>query len=334
MLKILFLLILVACNATSYINYDEYIEAEQASYVKNPIFTEMLRTTSPGEHSSYVQIGAFLPQNISSFESQTALHNIYALNMYLTNFDELRFLEIISARRTPLIIISHRDRLMPFDKTYLESFARNLGLFSTQTFIKFFPNARANNYNASDYVEFFKYARNVFREHAPHSIFVWNIFENDVLDSHQFFPGLDYVDWLGITQKVYLTEKRTHREGTRERFNFFYHNYFSLPIMVTFGVSHFSTINHSYHISEAVNFLKKHYDFLLNFPRVRAIIYSEENSLSSQDNFSITINQTILEAYNEAIRNRNIAAEAFFDLGGEEVLTLARTPYYEIVKKQ
>ncbi|MCL2610080.1 MAG: hypothetical protein FWE02_00210 [Defluviitaleaceae bacterium] len=333
MIKLLFLLLLVSCTTSTYINYDEYVHADQVNYIRNPIFTKRLHTTLPGEHHEYVQIGTFLPQNINSFENRTALHSIYALNMCLTNFDQIAFLEVISHERIPLVVISHRDILFPFETIHLENFAKSLGIFNTQVFVKLFPYARSHNYNPSEYVEFFQLARNIFREYAPNSIFVWNISENDVLDSHEFFPGLDYVDWVGITQKAYLTEQRTHREGLKERFSFFYHNYFSLPIMVTFGVSHFSVFNHSYHVDEAANFLKDYYSFLLNFPRVRAIIYSESNANYLNDNFSIMQSEIVLTAYNEIISDERIANEIFHDLGGKEVSVKVRTPYYEISQK-
>ena len=327
MLKLLFLVLLVSCTNVIYTPYEEYFSAEP-SYIRQPIFTQNLHTTHIGEHSEYVQIGTF--QNVNS--NYVIPHGIYALNMHLNNFEEILFLEIISAGKTPLIEISPSNILMPFlyNKEKIETFARNLGVFNVNTFIKFFPNARNNNFDELEYINFFRFAREIFSNYSPRSIFIWSIFENDVLDSHEFFPGPQYVDWIGITQKAYLTYDRTHRKGLEERFTFFYHNYFPLPILVTFGVSHFSTHNHSYHVIEASKILKNHYDFLLNFPRVRAILYSESNSLRREDNFSLIQSDVVLSTYNEIILDERITRKAFSSLGGEEVLVRVRTPYYEI----
>ena len=325
---ILLVLILVSCNNVIYTPYEYIAQEPIVTYIKYPILTQSMHITQVGEHSEYVQIGTF--QNVNS--NYLLPHGIHAITMNLNNFDEISFLEIISAGRTPLIEVIPRDILMPFDKSNLQNFAKSLGIFNVSAFIKFFPNARSNNFDSLQYINFFMYAREVFRNYSPNAIFVWSIFENDVLDSHEFFPGSNYVDWVGITQKISLTENREHIRGAEERFSFFYHNYFALPILVTFGVSHFSTHNHSYHVMEAYEILENHYNFLLNFPRVRAILYSESNLLSEKDNFSITQSDILLNAYNKIILDERITRDSFSRLGGEEVLRDVRSPYYNIIK--
>jgi len=277
--------------------------------------------------------------DIASFEERVgAHHSLYTYNAMLGEpICEFFLLEVIAKFRTPNIVLNPHDILNPFNLAKIEELAEYLALFRVPMFLHLFPEARQIGYSPSEYIEFFRASRKIFEKIAPNVIFVFTIYEQDVLDSDVFYPGHDYVDWVGINISASVHENGDpFIPGTLERFRAFYQIYQNYkPIMISsFGVSHFSTINHIYHPQLTGQKISDFYNMLLDhYPRVKAIIYYDVDNVreptgrNSSDNFSITANQIVLDFYRYVVEDERFIQEVNFEIGVSNAPQLIKSAF-------
>lgn len=303
---------------------------------------------APLEIDNHIKLGVHFPidpsptsNQIANFEEIAGRHAIYTNTIYLgENLPEIWFWEMIALDRVPNVILQPGNELSPFERVPLLSLAQTLGSFHTPMFLHIFPEARSHGYHPGYYIDFWRYAREVFRHHAPQVALVFTIYEGDVLDFWDFYPGHNYVDWVGINHYVILENGITFSSGTLGRLEAFYQSFNRYkPILIGFGVSHFSTINHMYHAMASGQVLQEFYEEILkNFPRVRAIIYKDINfiehstSRNYTDNFSITDSQIVLGYYKKVTENPHFFRETRIDLDTNESKQLIRSSFFAIVK--
>ena len=313
------------------------------------VFTKMEDyTLAPLEDVNGIILGVHLPQDqsptgnqILKFEELVGIpHLLYTNTMRLgAPPPELWLLEVISTFRVPNIILTPNNPLSPFDTNLLYDTARYLGQFHVPIFLQLFPEQRGNGYNPEDYIEFFRYAREVFRFLAPQVIFVFTINEGDVLDFEQFYPGNEYVDWVAINMyKQVSHDGNPFSLGSMARLDAFYHTIKRYkPIMINIGVSHFSTINHVYHPTEAGSAIFNFYENILrNYPRVGAIVYTNINTImhpsarNYMDNFAVTDNETVLGYYRRAISLAGFLGSSY--VGDTSADVAIRSPFVALAK--
>lgn len=349
-----YIFILSSCNSTNSIAKTE---------LANTYEEVMLHTTSSDKevysffyNNSYyenaiyepedgVYLGAYILNNrhvdydIQEFEEQVGSpHTLYTNKMFIEeDFPEEWILKCISLNKIPNIILNHSNDFAPFEIDKIEEIAQLFGQFNIPIFLNFFPEQRQHGYNPDEYVEFFKNSRQIFETYAPNVAFVWTIFEDDVLDSDVFYPGDEYVDWVGINlYKNIVPNGNPFRENTFERLDIFYHTYQDRkPIMISeFGVSHFSTINHIYHPILAGEEITQFYKTILNhYPRIKAIVYMDVNTINYptkvnyKDNFSVTSNHLVLEYYINIIKDDRFVNQT--NLSKETTITpqLIKSPF-------
>ena len=198
------------------------------------------------------------------------------------------------------------------------------------------PEARSFNYDVAGYLAFYRYARSVFREYAPHVAFVFTVFEADVLDSLDYYPGDAYVDWIGLN--LFLPIDPVTGDFDDAYLNRLDALYFTFqnnkPLIVTLAVSHFTTADHSYHLHEAGKQIKSLYSKLLNnYARVKAIVYYDLNSVlfptprHTHDNFAITANHLVMDYYVTAISDPRFVELAHFTPDVVQGTLFLRSPF-------
>ena len=340
----------MGCAFFEEVEYTEaiaYIEEAQPTPVTVFNTREGLLAPLEPQHGAYS--GVFMPagfstnpmrSDIEAFEQRTSTtHSIYTYVLELGNPPpELWMLEILSLQRTPNIVLTHNQNtpLVPFNYDEIEELAKFLGHFRVPMFLHFFPEARSNGYNPADYMSFFRYARSVFREHAPLIAFVFTICEQDILDFDAFYPGDSYVDWVGMKLLLEVCpEGNPYNEGTFNRLDIFYQRFHHYkPMMVFFGVSNFSTIDHRYHPMVAGNKIQYVYSKILDYyPRIKAIVYLEINALAdpirrnNTDIFSVTSNNTTLDFFRETINGNNFVKEVSLSKNQDIASQLFRSFY-------
>ena len=338
MILVVAVLLITACN-----NIDT-----ADAFVYSPVYENIIIFTRLNDYNKApleidgVHMGIYLPREtgilngqIAEFEELTGIpHSIYTYTMELGDTpSELWMLEMISNQRIPNIILTSGNTLAPFSQTereFIQELALHLGRFHVPMFLHFLPAPLGRGYSQSDYVEFFRYARETFEYYAPQVAFVFTIGEGDALDWHHFYPGHEYVDWVGINIYKYIEENGTpFNEGTLGRLDAFYHSINRYkPIMVTFSVSHFSTINHIHHPLAAAQAIEDFYAIIPKYyPRVGAIIYRSINNISNptiwhyRDNFSIIEDTVVMNSY--------ISGVKYFDFTPDNY-NLIRSPFTAI----
>jgi len=348
---ILILLVLTGCvreeplevheEHTEVMLYETHIEKTPFSFftINHNYITSKFEPIEGVYLGAYIRSNRYPLSNIEVFEELVGRrHALFTHKMELGDpFPEEWILECIALQRTPNIILTHGNEISPFETHKLVETAKQFGSFRTPMLLHFFPHQRQHGYNPEQYIDFFRLARKVFAEHAPNIAFVFTISEHDILDSYLFYPGDDYVDWVGIDIFKNISENgNPFTENTLSRLNAFYHTHSqNKPIIISgFGVSHFSTMNHIYHPVLAGEAIENFYrTILINYPRVKAIVYMDINSIAAptnmhnRDNFSITADSTVLNFYRNVIQNDLFLSYVEFDAGGDIIPQFVKSPF-------
>ncbi len=257
-------------------------------------------------------LGAYILSNknvnfdIQTFEQVTKReHGIYVYNMKLGQpFPQQWVLECYARMKTPCIILEPDNDANPYSTQQLEACAKKFGELYIPMFVQFYPNPK--KYGApEDYVRFYNAARKIFKDNASNVSFVWAVPIDDVYTSAQYYPGDDNVDWVGLN--IYKTIDNI--QNMDAGLDYFYYTYqHRKPMMISqLAISHFTSSNHQYYTAEAQNDIDHFYTSIVNkYPRIKAVNYMDFNNLDISpdsavcDNFSITDDESILDAYEQA----------------------------------
>jgi hypothetical protein len=213
------------------------------------------------------------------------------------------------------------------DDDYLRSFARELGTYDMPIFLRFASEMNgawtAYGGNPKKYIEKWQLVHQVMKEEAPNVIMVWTVFtfpQNTIL---RFYPGDDYVDWVGVNiyNVVYhndnIREYAAH-EDPLELLDYVYNNFSDRkPIQISeYGVTHFTTTDGKEYIDFAKQKLTRLYGNLAaKYPRVKSIYYFNVNNLVNApegrriNNYALTDNESILATYAKLISNPYFLSE-------------------------
>jgi len=241
------------------------------------------------------------------FTNDVGRHAVFVREMHLCEeVPATWLLQCMAVHAVPLFIIHpplDDDSETPIgDK--ISRLAERLGAFNLPMFVAFYPPG--HGLIPAEYSVLFRYARAIFLSNAPQVAFVWTAPNMYSTIRNPFFPGSDAVDWVGVP--VF-----SNGSCVVETFAEFYHGFQEHhPIMVLpLGVSHFTTKGHSYRISEAMSEIPKVYQALAGFPRVGLVVYGDAFGFipATRDDFSITIEPKLLEAYGKAILNNHFMTQ-------------------------
>lgn len=245
--------------------------------------------------------------NMEEFENKTGKkHMSYIYHLKLgEDFPTNWILECLSGSRLPYIIIQPPQGINPIQPELLKECAQQAGSLKIPMLIGFYPNPSKIDITPAEYKNFFKTAYNEFRNNAPDTAFVWQTAENDVYESEDYFPGNEYIDWVGL--EVYEKIKDKTLTKANENISYFCQKYQSdFPILLTIGISHYSSNGHRYYNDEALLEIKRLYDSVINdYPRIKAVYYMDFNAieLGGEQNYTLTDNDQILSCYAAAIKD-------------------------------
>lgn len=292
------------------IQYNLYIEKDDYKLAKY-------------EPKKGVYLGAYILSNkqinyeIDYFEKLTdKKHALYVYNLKLGDeFPTDWVLSCIARMKTPSIFIKPQNDYNMYDKKLLEKTAKQFSLFDVPIFVHFYPSPSTNNYNAENYKEFYKEAYRVFKQYAPNVAFVFTIKNFEVVDYKNYYPGDNFVDWVGLNIYEKIESKENiYGDDIFSSIDFFYYTFQKTkPIMISqFAVSHYNNDTNTYYAKEAKDEINRVYNTILNsYPRIKAISYLDIDTMVLQsdndikDNFSITENNMILDEYKTIIKNES-----------------------------
>jgi len=175
------------------------------------------------------------------------------------------------------------------------------------------------------YIEKFRLIAGIMKEEAPNVAMVWapndipNIPGNPLYYIHGYYPGDEYVDWVGIDfYGVYFYENGTpERKDPREKLRVVYDVYSNRkPIMVCeWAATHYTVrVNPpqdctQYAIAQMDSLYR---NVQLQFPKLKAICWFSANTLTQNGcNYSLLENQLVLNHYKILNQPNYFKTEAF-----------------------
>ncbi|MCL2398468.1 MAG: hypothetical protein FWC91_01825 [Defluviitaleaceae bacterium] len=272
---------------------------------------------------------------IAAIESSLGVnHAAFMEVMHLgSEFPYLWVLECIAEQKIPILVILPPENGVPFGSHWQEILtetATSFGQFPIPMFVVFYPvSAETNSWDPATYIAFFRYARAIFAAHAPSVAFIWSI-DAELENFEDYFPGDLAVDWVGLSL---FSQSTDLSPDLLERAMRFYHTFHqNKPIMLNFGISHFSTADHRYRISETAIALKQIYRAIKSdFPRIKMINYMDivRLDLTGQD-YRISIDPALRAAYQESVGDFITVAPRSFD--NSAVSQAIRSSYFAHVE--
>lgn len=207
------------------------------------------------------------------------------------------------------------------DDAYLREFARQAGETGVPIFLRFASEMNgdwtAYYGNPQKYIEKWKLVYNIMQEEAPNVALVWTVFtdpQDEILD---YYPGDDYVDWVGLnlySVQYYNADPRTPAEikDPLKLMDFIYKNFSNRkPIHISeWAVVNYSVADGKDYTDFARNTISRMYKGIKNsYPRVKAVYYFDTNILETAPpdrrirDYSISRKTKLIDCYRQAIDN-------------------------------
>ncbi len=227
--------------------------------------------------------------------------------------------EVKAAGAIPHIAFEPNDGLeLVEDDEYLREWARAANEAGVPIYIRWASemNGTWTQYSGhSDlYIEKWRLVYDVFQEEAPNCSFVWTVFTFPESTIESFYPGDEYVDWVGVNiySVVYHNndlKQKCDFEDPLELLDYVYNTYsYKKPIQISeFGATHYSATDEQTYSEWAAEKITRLYSNLETYyPRVKSIFYFDVNNLYTYNadrrvnDYSITDDEIVLNAYKEA----------------------------------
>ncbi|MFF2093821.1 glycosyl hydrolase [Paenibacillus sp. NPDC058174] len=208
------------------------------------------------------------------------------------------------------------------DDAYLRKFAKDAEEAGVPIFLRFASEMNGSwvkwNGNPSLYIEKFRLVSKVMKEAAPNVAMVWSPAANPKQKITAYYPGDDYVDWVGLSiysVKYFNGNVKTPADQVNplDSLDFVYKTYAGRkPIMVSeYGATHFSKAGNTSTVNFAITKMNMLYHGAkLKYPRLKSINWFSLNTLTdshsadrSLNNFSLTESAPLLAAYSRLIKD-------------------------------
>lgn len=223
------------------------------------------------------------------------------------------------------------------DDEYLRGFARAAGETEVPIFLRYASEMNgawpAYTGDPEKYIEKWKLVHDVMAEEAPNVIMVWSVFTFPQRTIPIYYPGDEYVDWVGVNiyNVVYHNNdinQNAEHEDPLELLDFVY-NMFSdrKPIQISeYGATHYAVTDGKEHIDFARSKIERMYTGLPKwYPRVKAVFYFDVNNLINApegrkiNNYAITDNEVILNTYRRVINQSHYLSKVQKNREGVQV---------------
>jgi hypothetical protein len=213
------------------------------------------------------------------------------------------------------------------DDAYLRRLADDLAATHARIFLRFGSemNGEWTNYhNPQAFREKFRLVYSVMRKRAPNVALVWCPYATPIRNIPNYYPGDDACDWIGVNMYsvIYHDNNRNtpcEQEHPNDLLATIYNRYSARkPMMVCeFGATHYSDCDKQLRPDFAALKIGTLYDALPRlYPRVKAINYFDLSTDGVHNNYSVTDNPSVLEAYRRSTADGYFLSEAPTAPGG------------------
>jgi hypothetical protein len=221
------------------------------------------------------------------------------------------------------------------DDTYLRTFARKLNETGMPIFLRFASEMNgdwtAYSGNPEQYIEKWRLVHDVMAEEAPNVMMVWTVFTFPQSAILKYYPGDEYVDWVGVNiyNVVYHNDNIRHRgdhEDPLELLDYVYNTFSQRkPIQISeYGATHFTVTDNKEYVDFAIGKISRLYDGLRKkYPRVKSIFYFNVNNLVDGvpgrqiNNYALTDNKKILTTYAKLISHPHFLSDVGENMEGQ-----------------
>lgn len=205
------------------------------------------------------------------------------------------------------------------DDEYLRQLADDLRTSGAKVFLRFASEMNGDwvgyHGDPAKYIEKWQLVTRVMRERAPNVAMVWCPYAMPMSNVMDYYPGDEYVDWVGVNlyNVTYFNQdpRSPARDvGPRELLRPMYDLFADRkPIMICeYATTHFSALeNRSVPYFAANNIMELYQSLPREFPRVKAIYYFSSNNLAlahrRNNNYSLLEDGVVLDAYRKVTRD-------------------------------
>ena len=286
-------------------------------------------------------IGAYVLSNrdinfdIKQFDEMAGKdHALSVYNLSAGNpFPDTWVISCIAAKKTPYFVLSPPNEYNPYDYSLIDSLAEQFGEFYVPIFVEFYPVNRLPA-DTKAYINYFRYARQKFKEKASNTAFVWAIDAKGAADLNRCYPGDAYVDWVGL-HSIQPLEEDGYGADFFSSLDYFYYTYQKVkPIAISqFAVSHYTNTDYIYKNQAASDEISRVYNTIINYyPQVKMINYMDydekaSDSKSKIDYYTVTENHVVMSAYKDAISDSRFLSSAVLGMESQQVKQMIRSPF-------
>ncbi len=271
---------------------------------------------------AYVLQDDYIEQSMETFNEVTEKQHasFFKYVGYGKEFPKEWVEEVKASGGIPHIAFEPNDGLEAVnDDEYLREWAEAANASGTPIFIRWASemNGTWTQYSGKSdlYKEKWQLVYNVFKEEAPNCAFVWTVFTFPESTIEEFYPGDDYVDWVGVNiySVVYhnndINQEAFH-EDPLELLDYVYNTYsYKKPIQISeFGATHYSATDEQTYSEWAAEKIRRLYSNLETYyPRVKSVFYFDVNNLNTYNadrrvnDYSITDDEIVLSTYKEVV---------------------------------
>ncbi|MFD1929330.1 glycoside hydrolase family 26 protein [Sporosarcina siberiensis] len=232
------------------------------------------------------------------------------------------------------------------DDEYLRQFARDAKEANVPVLLRYASEMNGNWTAYSDnpelYIEKWKLVHRVMQEDAPNVMMLWNVFTIPEQTINDFYPGDEYVDYVGLNiyNVVYHNDELvepSHFEDPLRLLDYVYNTYsHKKPIVIgEFGATNYNVTDGLYHVDFAIEKISRMYKHLPHlYPRVKNIYYFDVNNLVNApegrkiNNYAVTENKRISEAYVNYIAQEEYLSGLVQDTSEKEVFSYRDFLFY------
>lgn len=205
------------------------------------------------------------------------------------------------------------------DDDYLRTFARQAGASGAPIFLRFASEVNGNwtSYtgNPQEYIEKWRLVYRVMQEEAPNVAMVWAVFTHPQRTITTYYPGDDYVDWVGVNVYSVIYENADPRRPSAERDPLallsYVYDLFSdrKPIHISeWAVVNYTVADNQHYDAFAAAKIRRMYEGIIEeMPRIKAVYYFDANIAKTAPpdrrirDYSVSKKEETLAAYREVI---------------------------------
>ncbi|HEX8835009.1 MAG TPA: glycosyl hydrolase [Abditibacteriaceae bacterium] len=226
------------------------------------------------------------------------------------------------------------------DSQYLRNWARDAARARCPIFLRWASemNGPWTNYSQSAelYREKFRLMHKVMSEEAPNVAMVWTPFAEPQRLIAQYYPGDDYVDWVGLNvYSVYVNNgdplRPAHQKDPLEWLQFIYDNYASRkPVHISeFAATIYCKGTGTDTVDFAIEKMTRFYDGIRErFPRIKSINYFVWDTIRAKranNNYSFLDDGRVLATYRKLVSSDYFLTKVNYDSARYSVTPKAGT---------